>query len=81
MACRSLISKLPHLRSMEGSSRVPRYFSDGKGRLLSEEERAAEKVYIQKMESERLEKMKKKMEQEKEKEKDDKKQADEGHKA
>ncbi|GER51200.1 serine hydroxymethyltransferase [Striga asiatica] len=50
-----------------------RYFSDDKGRVLSEEERAKETVYIQKMERERMEKLKKKAEQEKaEKEKSDK---------
>ncbi|KAK6929051.1 Mitochondrial ATPase inhibitor [Dillenia turbinata] len=66
-------------RLMEGSGRsaafFPRYFSDGKGRVLSEEERAAENVYIQKMERERLEKQKQKLEKEKaaaEKEKLDK---------
>jgi ATPase inhibitor, mitochondrial len=33
---------------MEGLGRVPRYFSDKtSGRVLSEEERAAENVYIQ----------------------------------
>ncbi|CAN0900609.1 Uncharacterized protein At2g27730, mitochondrial [Linum grandiflorum] len=42
-----------------------RYFSDGKGRVLSEEERAKETVYIQKMERERLEKLKLKAEKEK----------------
>ncbi|KAF3320738.1 Mitochondrial ATPase inhibitor, IATP [Carex littledalei] len=47
------------------SARAPRYFSDGKGRVLSEEERAKETVYIQKMERERLEKLRKKMEKEK----------------
>lgn len=48
------------------SSLFPRYFSDGnKGRVLSEEERAKETVYIQKMERERLEKMKKKVDKEK----------------
>jgi hypothetical protein len=36
-------------RRMEGFGRVPRYFSDkaSSGRVLSEEERAAENVYIQ----------------------------------
>ncbi|GLT50069.1 hypothetical protein SLA2020_235810 [Shorea laevis] len=42
-----------------------RYFSDSKGRVLSEEERAKEAVYIQKMERERLEKQKKQAEKEK----------------
>ncbi|AQK71521.1 ATPase inhibitor [Zea mays] len=45
-------------RRMEG---VSRYFSDkASGRLLSEEERAAENVYIQKMEREKLEKLRRK---------------------
>nr|ACG25845.1 ATPase inhibitor [Zea mays] len=44
-------------RRMEG---VSRYFSDkASGRVLSEEERAAENVYIQKMEREKLEKLRK----------------------
>nr|CAB3481735.1 unnamed protein product [Digitaria exilis]CAB3483812.1 unnamed protein product [Digitaria exilis] len=42
-----------------------RLLSDGKGRVLSEEERAKESIYIQKMERERQEKLKKKLEQEK----------------
>ncbi|XP_057778658.1 uncharacterized protein At2g27730, mitochondrial-like [Salvia miltiorrhiza] len=64
-------------RIMEGNLRSStyslRYFSDGKGRILSEEERAKETVYVQKMERERLEKLKKKAELEKaEKDKSDK---------
>ncbi|KAM5550588.1 hypothetical protein ABKV19_027106 [Rosa sericea] len=47
-------------RSMESSRGATRYFSDGKGKVLSEEERAAENVYIKKMERERLEKLKQK---------------------
>ncbi|EES06910.1 hypothetical protein BDA96_04G178300 [Sorghum bicolor] len=52
-------------RSMEGvgggGARVSRYFSDkASGRVLSEEERAAENVYIQKMEREKLEKLRRK---------------------
>ncbi|ONK57450.1 uncharacterized protein A4U43_C09F640 [Asparagus officinalis] len=43
---------------------MSRYFSEGKGRIFSEEERAKEAVYIQKMERERMEKLKKKMEKE-----------------
>ncbi|OWM64062.1 hypothetical protein CDL15_Pgr019372 [Punica granatum] len=50
---------------METTRGAARRFSDGKGRVLSEEERAAENVYIQKMERERMEKLKKKAEQEK----------------
>ncbi|CAO2169985.1 unnamed protein product [Urochloa humidicola] len=42
-----------------------RLLSDGKGRVLNEEERAKESIYIQKMERERQEKLKKKLEQEK----------------
>ncbi|XP_057550802.1 uncharacterized protein At2g27730, mitochondrial [Amaranthus tricolor] len=42
------------------------YSSDGRGgRVLSEEERAKETVYIQKMEKERLEKLKQKADKEK----------------
>ncbi|KAI4973238.1 uncharacterized protein At2g27730, mitochondrial [Hordeum vulgare subsp. vulgare] len=47
------------------ASGTRRLLSDGKGRVLSEEERAKENVYIQKMERERQEKLKKKLEQEK----------------
>jgi hypothetical protein len=51
---------------MEGLGRVPRYFSDKtSGRVLSEEERAAENVYIQKMEREKLEKLRKKADMDK----------------
>ncbi|XP_050386956.1 uncharacterized protein At2g27730, mitochondrial [Argentina anserina] len=42
-----------------------RFYSDGKGKILSEEERAAENVYIKKMERERLEKLKQKAAKEK----------------
>lgn len=56
-------------RRMEGGGggrRVPRYFSDkASGRLLSEEERAAENVYIQKMEREKLEKLRRKADKDK----------------
>ncbi|XP_050208763.1 uncharacterized protein LOC126659515 [Mercurialis annua] len=51
--------------STRGGSTATRYFSDGKGRVLSEEERAAENVYIQRMEREKLEKLKQKAEKEK----------------
>uniref|UniRef100_A0A452XI30 ATPase inhibitor n=1 Tax=Aegilops tauschii subsp. strangulata TaxID=200361 RepID=A0A452XI30_AEGTS len=51
-------------RRMEGIGRncAPRYFTDRirSGRVLSEEERAAENVYIQKMEREKLEKLRRK---------------------
>uniref|UniRef100_A0ACD5ZJM8 Uncharacterized protein n=1 Tax=Avena sativa TaxID=4498 RepID=A0ACD5ZJM8_AVESA len=54
-------------RRMEGIGGRPRYFSDGvrTGRVLSEEERAAENVYIQKMEREKLEKLRRKADLEK----------------
>ncbi|XP_006647343.1 uncharacterized protein At2g27730, mitochondrial-like [Oryza brachyantha] len=73
MATRTAVARVaaPHqpawvaalARRMEGAGagggrRVARYFSDGTGRVLSEEERAAENVYIQKMEREKLEKLK-----------------------
>ncbi|XP_048571888.1 uncharacterized protein At2g27730, mitochondrial-like [Triticum urartu] len=52
------------MRRMQGigGGRAPRYFSDSirSGRVLSEEERAAENVYIQKMEREKLEKLRRK---------------------
>lgn len=47
MTMRSSLTRISLCRLMEGSRRTPRYFSDGKGRVLSEEERAAENVYIQ----------------------------------
>ncbi|XP_034703379.1 uncharacterized protein At2g27730, mitochondrial-like isoform X1 [Vitis riparia] len=81
MAMRYAVSRIRLNRFMEGYRRsAPRYFSDDKGRVLSEEERAAENVYIQKMERERMEKLKRKAEKEKaaaEKEKAEKK-AEEG---
>nr|CAB3449939.1 unnamed protein product [Digitaria exilis] len=50
---------------MEGVG-VPRYFGDkASGRVLSEEERAAENVYIQKMEREKLEKLRRKADKDK----------------
>ncbi|CAI9091380.1 OLC1v1026401C2 [Oldenlandia corymbosa var. corymbosa] len=71
MAMRSVVSRGGLGRLMEGngmrSSTISglRYFSDDKGRVLSEEERAKENVYIQKWERERLEKQKLKAEKEK----------------
>ncbi|XP_057789305.1 uncharacterized protein At2g27730, mitochondrial-like isoform X2 [Salvia miltiorrhiza] len=70
MTLRSVVSCSRLCRLMEGSWRPPasslRYFSESKGRVLSEEERAIETVYIQKMERERMEKLRrKKAEQEK----------------
>ncbi|OMO54961.1 ATPase inhibitor, IATP, mitochondria [Corchorus capsularis] len=76
MAMRSALSlsrltTATRYRSMGSTRGAIRYMSDGKGRVLSEEERAKETVFIQKMERERLEKLKKKAEKEKaEKEKD-----------
>lgn len=48
MALRSVLSRVSASvsRSMELSRGATRYFSDGKGRVLGEEERAAENVYI-----------------------------------
>ncbi|KAI4302265.1 hypothetical protein MLD38_038039 [Melastoma candidum] len=46
-----------------------RRFSEGKGKILSEEELAAETVYIHKMEREKMEKLKKKKQMEMEKDK------------
>lgn len=67
MAMRCALTSLPaRLRSPAVvASGTRRLLSDGKGRVLSEEERAKENVYIQKMERERQEKLKKKLEQEK----------------
>ncbi|KAI5648378.1 hypothetical protein M9H77_34383 [Catharanthus roseus] len=78
MSMRSVVSGSGLGRLMETNRRLSstsglRYFSDDKGRILSEEERAKENVYIQKWERERLEKQKQKTEKEKaEKEKADK---------
>ncbi|KAJ9553715.1 hypothetical protein OSB04_017760 [Centaurea solstitialis] len=76
MAMRSaIISRSTPLRSFmeSNTSRSSfRFFSD-QGRVLSEEERAAENVYIRKMEKEKLEKQKLKEQKEKaEKEKAEK---------
>ncbi|CAA3007915.1 uncharacterized transmembrane DDB_G0293028 isoform X1 [Olea europaea subsp. europaea] len=68
-AMRSVVSRIGVRLLTEGNWRSSalglRHSSDGSGRVLSEEERAKETVYVQKMERERAEKMKKKMEQEK----------------
>ncbi|KAF5777816.1 hypothetical protein HanPI659440_Chr12g0459051 [Helianthus annuus] len=68
MAMRSTMTSRASLllRAMDSSSSRSsyRFFSD-QGRVLSEEERAAENVYIKKMEKERLEKQKLKAEKEK----------------
>ncbi|XP_062219219.1 uncharacterized protein LOC133919034 [Phragmites australis] len=79
MATRTAVRRIPQpanwaavaeaaARRMEGvgGGRVPRYFSDKtSGRVLSEEERAAENVYIQKMEREKLEKLRRKADKDK----------------
>ncbi|URD74302.1 hypothetical protein MUK42_10101 [Musa troglodytarum] len=71
MAMRSALGVIPRLAGSSvaaakevAAPRSSRFFSDGKGRVLSEEERAAENIYIQKMERERMEKLKKKQEKE-----------------
>ncbi|KAJ6428730.1 hypothetical protein OIU84_020407 [Salix udensis] len=48
MASRSTLSRLSltATRSMQSTRGATRFFSDDKGRVLSEEERAAENVYI-----------------------------------
>ncbi|KAF7852149.1 hypothetical protein BT93_L0539 [Corymbia citriodora subsp. variegata] len=67
MAMRSVVTRAG-VNRLAGPARL---FSDGRGKILSEEERAAENVYIQKMEREKLEKLKHKAEKEKaEKEKE-----------
>ncbi|OVA10004.1 ATPase inhibitor [Macleaya cordata] len=65
MAMRAIVKKISPARLMEGTRMTPRYFSDGNGRVLGEEEKAAENIYIKKMERERLEKLKLKAEKEK----------------
>ncbi|KAB1225414.1 hypothetical protein CJ030_MR1G019296 [Morella rubra] len=69
MAMRSALSRfsvsVSVTRSMESTRGATRYFSDGSGKVLGEEERAAENVYIKKMEKEKLEKLKQKAEKEK----------------
>ncbi|THU53427.1 hypothetical protein C4D60_Mb10t14290 [Musa balbisiana] len=86
MAMRSATARVPLLwrPSMEKlARRSSRFFSDDRGRILSEEERAAENVYIQKMERERMEKLRRKAEKERleaEKAKSEKK-SEEPHKA
>ncbi|WVZ91666.1 hypothetical protein U9M48_037809 [Paspalum notatum var. saurae] len=62
MAMRTALTSLPaRLRAAPppAATGARRLLSDSKGRVLSEEERAKESVYIQKMERERLEKLKK----------------------
>ncbi|KAF5204449.1 hypothetical protein FRX31_005965 [Thalictrum thalictroides] len=62
MAMRSGATRLLlNRRVMEGSGTIPtRYLSSGSGKVLGEEEQAAENVYIKKMERDRSEKLKKK---------------------
>ncbi|KAL8051543.1 hypothetical protein ABFX02_06G154000 [Erythranthe guttata] len=65
MVMKSVVWRSGRCRFIEGNWRSPpassrRYFSEDKGRILSEEERAMETVYIQKMEREKMEKLKKK---------------------
>ncbi|XP_058099668.1 uncharacterized protein At2g27730, mitochondrial [Magnolia sinica] len=58
MAMRSVaISRASLSRLVEASRRASRNFSDGKGKVLSEEEKAAENIFIQKTEREKLEKL------------------------
>lgn len=52
MAMRSVVSRSELGRLMDSNRRLAsssgfRYFSDGKGRVLSEEERARENVFVQ----------------------------------
>ncbi|XP_030450838.1 uncharacterized protein At2g27730, mitochondrial [Syzygium oleosum] len=72
MAMRAAAARRASLIRFKDSSRgATRYMSSGQGRILSDEELAAEKVYIQKMERERMEKQRRKAEKEKaEKEKE-----------
>ncbi|KAJ3681553.1 hypothetical protein LUZ60_016042 [Juncus effusus] len=68
MAMRSMIGRLARSEAEVGGAArasVRLFSSDGKGKVLSEEERAKENVYIQKWERERLEKQKKKAEHDK----------------
>jgi len=54
------------MEGLGGGGRAPRYLSDkASGRVLGEEERAAENVYIQKMEREKLEKLRRKADKDK----------------
>ncbi|KAF8021810.1 hypothetical protein BT93_G2064 [Corymbia citriodora subsp. variegata] len=80
MAMRAAAGRRASLtRFMDSSRGAARYMSSGQGRILSEEERAAENVYIQKMERERMEKQRRKAEKEKaEKEKEAAEQKPEG---
>ncbi|KAI3994511.1 hypothetical protein MKX01_012768 [Papaver californicum] len=65
MVMRAAVKKISPTRLMEGTRRfAPRYFSDGSGRILGDEERAAETIWIKKMEREKLEKMKQKLDKE-----------------
>ncbi|KMZ66914.1 hypothetical protein ZOSMA_282G00140 [Zostera marina] len=70
MSTRSIMARMTGMyprmeRSSFGSGTGFRYFSDGKGKIFSEEEKAAENVYIKKMERQKLDKAKVKSEKEK----------------
>ncbi|KAI3793549.1 hypothetical protein L1987_36168 [Smallanthus sonchifolius] len=74
MAMRSvIISRSPPLLHFVNSRSPLRFFSD-QGRMLDDEERARENLYVKKMEKEKLEKQKQKLEA---KEKADKEKSDE----
>ncbi|KAF8395407.1 hypothetical protein HHK36_019353 [Tetracentron sinense] len=81
MAMRSIVRRISLNPLMEGTRRAPRFFSDGK--VFGEEEKAAENIYIKRVERERLEKLKLKEEKQKaaaEKEKSEKKAEEDAHK-
>ncbi|PKA66826.1 Uncharacterized protein AXF42_Ash003483 [Apostasia shenzhenica] len=62
----SMVLRLPRSpAAKEAAQSSSRFFSDDKGRVLGEEEKAAENIYIKKMEREKMEKMKQKAEKEK----------------
>ncbi|KMZ70684.1 hypothetical protein ZOSMA_196G00330 [Zostera marina] len=64
-AVRSTFFKVPRPVSLVAGRSGFRKMSEFKGKILSEEERAVENVYIQKMEREKMEKAKLKAEKEK----------------
>ncbi|KAL9994480.1 hypothetical protein Hdeb2414_s0904g00959611 [Helianthus debilis subsp. tardiflorus] len=74
MAMRSIIISRAH-PLLSNARSAPRFLSDqgGGGRVLEDEERARENLYVKKMEKEKLEKQKQKLE---EKEKTDKDKSD-----
>ncbi|KAJ8540315.1 hypothetical protein K7X08_030234 [Anisodus acutangulus] len=87
MAMRSVVSRTGLRRLMEGGNVAQRSYISGirsfsDGKILGEEERAQENIYIKKMERERLEKANQKAEREKaEREKADKKAEEETNKS